>query len=246
MTAGLTSLALPTLSFIPKGFIGLVVALSILILVCCTAVFFLLRNHEPTEQDRAIRRERYRRQREETSSSTAPSHSAIGSLGEKFKRMWRRDSTGSGSNSGRRRGGRGWIQAGSGDEWESDSDRGGDPELAGGRRRAEAGQMMQAFPIPTSRENTEDHARVVESPLSESGSGSGFIPVHYTDPFAKDSPTSHMSPSRSQSPLSLSSPREEASAEDDLDVRPPDHRHLSTLSTTSVRTSGGSKFIEEL
>ncbi|KIJ59730.1 hypothetical protein HYDPIDRAFT_32946 [Hydnomerulius pinastri MD-312] len=218
------------------GFIGLVVALSILIVVCCLAVFFLLRNHEPTEQDRANRRERYRRHREEQDvGSSVPPASTFGSLGEKFKRIWSKN-----SSSGRR-GGRGWIQAGSGDEWEFDSDR-GNPELAGGR--AEGGQMQQ-FP----RRDVEDHARIIESPLSESGSG--FIPVHYTDPFSKESPTSHispmqMSPERSQSPLSLGSPREEASAEDDVDAPPPDHRHLSSLSTTSVWTSAGSKFIEDI
>ncbi|KAF9242016.1 hypothetical protein BU15DRAFT_72952 [Melanogaster broomeanus] len=218
------------------AFIALVAGLSVLIVICCAAVFYLLRHHEPSEQDRAARREQYRRQREDrNASSIFPSTSDLGSLGDKFKRMWRKKSTGG------RRGGPGWIRAGSGDEWESDSDHNGDPERAGAR--AEGGQM-QPFP----RRDTEDNSRVVESPLSESGGA--FIPVHYIDPFSKESP-SNSSPlqlnlERSQSPLSSSSPREEGSVEDDGDADLRDHRHLSSLSFASVWTHAGSKFIEDI
>ncbi|KAF9220148.1 hypothetical protein BS17DRAFT_787970 [Gyrodon lividus] len=231
---------LPEIDGSQGGFIALVVALSVLIVVCCAAVFYLLSHHEPSEQDRAIRRERYRHHREERDvGSGLPSTSSLGSLGDKLKRMWRKKSGGG------RRGGRGWIQAGSGDEWESDSDH-GDPERTGARSE---GSQMQPF----SRRDTEDNdnARVVESPLSDSGSG--FIPVHYIDPFSnlKESPSLHISPlqmnlERSQSPLSLSSPREEGSTEDDSDAHSPNHRHLSSLSTASVWTHAGSKFIEDI
>ncbi|KIJ10543.1 hypothetical protein PAXINDRAFT_101970 [Paxillus involutus ATCC 200175] len=125
---------LPEIEGSQGAFIALVVSLSVLIVVCCAAVFYLLRHHEPTERDRAIRREWYRRHREERdASSSLPS--SLSSLGDKFKQMWRTQS------SGGRRGGRGWIQAGSGDEWESDSDH-GDPERAGARAQ---GRQMQAF-----------------------------------------------------------------------------------------------------
>ncbi|KAH7889202.1 hypothetical protein F5I97DRAFT_1800279 [Phlebopus sp. FC_14] len=236
------------------GFIGLVVALSILILICCIGVFYLLQNHEPTDQERAARRERYHRQRERyDSASSIPS--ALGSFKEKIKRMWastKESGDGSGGLSGsRRRGGRGWIQAGSGDEWESDSDR-GDPELVGGIAPAVVAAAAAATG-PVSVDN--DNARVVDSPLSDTGSS--FIPVHYTDPFSKDSPTSHMSPigmtaERSQSPLSTGSPREEGSTieedEDDHDLPAHHHhqQHLSTMSNTSVRTAVGSRFVETL
>ncbi|KAF8837589.1 hypothetical protein BDN67DRAFT_972739 [Paxillus ammoniavirescens] len=229
---------LPEIEGSQGAFIALVVSLSVLIVVCCAAVFYLLRHHEPTERDRAIRRERYRRHREERdASSSLPS--SLSSLGDKFKQMWRTRS------SGGRRGGRGWIQAGSGDEWESDSDH-GDPERAGARAQ---GRQMQAF----STRGIEDRAHVVESPLSEEGSGNGFIPVHYADPFSKESPPSsqmisplQMHLERSQSPLSLGSPRE-GSVENDSDAHsPPDPRHLSTLSNASVWTHGGSKFIEDI
>ncbi|KIM58923.1 hypothetical protein SCLCIDRAFT_1052172 [Scleroderma citrinum Foug A] len=79
------------LSTIPKidgsqaGFIALVVFLSVLIVVCCSAVFYLLRYHEPTDQDRTARRERYRRRRAEVDGSTVETP-----FGEKFKQAWNR------------------------------------------------------------------------------------------------------------------------------------------------------------
>lgn len=217
-----------------------------LILVCCVAVFFLLRNREPSEQERAARRERYRRNRDREHDAAATTTLGISSFGDKLRGMWLKGpSSGSGSGSGGRRGGRGWIQAGSGDEWEINSDR--DEEYGA--------QPMKSFPKPF-----EETLQETDSPLSDTTSGmETYAPVHYTGSYAKGS--SHraslqqMSFVRSHSPLPLSSspiPSGSHHQEADIDdgtneVLPPGHRHFSTQSSTSVRTfEGGTKFIESL
>ncbi|KAG2135180.1 uncharacterized protein EDB93DRAFT_1092468 [Suillus bovinus] len=220
------------------GFIGLVVALSVLILICCIAVFFLLRNHEPSEQDRISRRERYRRNRDNQENDSTAGRSFFG---DKLRGMWP-DKWSSRSRSGGRRGGRGWIQAGSGDEWEINSDHG---------EEHRAQQPMQPFSRSFQEGPYSPQAPEMDSPLSDAES---YAPMHYGDPYAKG-PLHVTSPqrvtfARSQSPLSQSSsPMSRGShrdaSMDDEEVRPPDHRHFSTQSSTSVRTfEGGTKFIE--
>ncbi|KAL4067996.1 hypothetical protein V8B97DRAFT_1375974 [Scleroderma yunnanense] len=201
------------------GFIGLVVFLGVLIVVCCSAVFYLLRHHEPTDQDRAARRERYRRHQAELDNSTAPSET---SFGEKFKRAWDR------IRHGERRGGRGWIQAGSGDEWEFNPD-------CGDQAHATRGES-QSPP----KDDTSNISRIVESSLS--GSRDGFVSPHYCDPFTNESPISQSvdvsETVRTQSPLSVSTSKEDGSDEE-LDSR--GHRHFSSLSTAS-----GTRFVEHV
>ncbi|KAG2121919.1 hypothetical protein DEU56DRAFT_833214 [Suillus clintonianus] len=238
-TALLRKRAVPEIGGSQGGFIGLVVGLSVLILICCIAVFFLLRNYEPSEQERAARRERYRSHRDHQEYDSTAASAGLSSFGDKLRGMWAdRRSSGSRSRSGGRRGGRGWIQAGSGDEWETDSDHG---EGRG------AQQPMQPFSRPL-QEGPE-----MDSPLSD---GESFTPIHYGDPYAKGSlqvtSPQRVTFARSQSPLSQSSSpmspgsHRDASV-DDEEVRPPDHRHFSTQSSTSVRTfEGGTKFIESL
>ncbi|KAG2127323.1 hypothetical protein BD769DRAFT_763387 [Suillus cothurnatus] len=235
--------AVPEIGGSQGGFIGLVVALSVLILICCIAVFFLLRNHEPSDQDRTARRERYRRNhdnQEYDSTAVTLGHS---SFGDKLRGMWA-DRHSSGNRSGGRRGGRGWIQAGSGDEWEINSDHG---EEHG------AQQPMQPFSRSFQEGPYGPQVPKMDSPLSDVES---YAPLHYEDPYAKG-PLHVTSPqrvtfARSQSPFSQSSSpmspgsHRDASV-DDEEVRPPDHRHFSTQSSTSVRTfEGGTKFIESL
>ncbi|KAG8218039.1 hypothetical protein J3R82DRAFT_4966 [Butyriboletus roseoflavus] len=238
------------------AFIGLVVALSVLIVVCCAAVFYLLRHHEPTDQDRTARRERYRRTREHTlnsgSSFAGPSTSTVGlgSLGDKVKLFWQ-STTGTGSSGeGRgRRGGRGWIRAGSDDEWASHSDHEGraDPELGGHLRS-----------LPVLRQDTRggvegNGVRVVESPSSDTEGGFIHSPYAYTytDPFPKTASQGALQ--RSQSPLSspVSSPRECASVDESREAHTPggdhgDHHHRPTMSNGSVWTHAGSKFVEDI
>lgn len=219
------------------GFIGLVVALSVLILICCIAVFFLLRNYEPSEQDRAARRERYHRNRDRQEHDSTPGSS---SFGDKLRGMWANKWT-SGS---RRRGGRGWIQAGSGDEWEINSDHG---------EEHVAQQPIQSLSRSFQERPYDPQVLQMDSPLSDAEL---YAQMHYEDPYAKG-PLHVTSPqrvtfARSQSPFSQSSspmsPGSHRDASmDDEEVRPPDHRHFSTQSSTSVRTfEGGTKFIESL
>ncbi|KAI9567225.1 hypothetical protein HD554DRAFT_2024284 [Boletus coccyginus] len=234
------------------AFIGVVVALSVLIVICCVAVFYLLHHHEPTDQERTARRERYRRTREQTlnSSFAGPSTSTLrsGSLGDKVKQVWQ-NTTGRGRGGGRR-GGRGWIRAGSDDEWASHSDHegGGDPDL-------EVGSHLRSLPVLKQDTDTRagaerDGARIVESPLSDSASGlvHGSYGYMYTDPFSKT--TSEGALQRSQSPLSspVSSPMESGSVDESHGTHShrDDYHHRSTMSNGSVWTQAGSKFVEDI
>ncbi|OAX39477.1 hypothetical protein K503DRAFT_855999 [Rhizopogon vinicolor AM-OR11-026] len=231
----LTRREVPEIGGSQGGFIGLVVALSVLILICCIAVFLLLRNHEPSEQDRAARRERYHRRYDRREHNTT-STQGISSFGEKLRGMWAKGS--SSGRSGSRRGGRGWIQAGSGDEWETDSDR--DDERGA--------QPMQPFPKPVYEAPYTGRIQETDSPLSDTTSAlETYTPARYTSPYEKDS-SRKASPQGSPLPLSSSPilPRHEADIEDDdEEVLPHGHRHFSTQSSTSVRTfEGGTKFIE--
>ncbi|KAH7914235.1 hypothetical protein BJ138DRAFT_1144406 [Hygrophoropsis aurantiaca] len=210
----------PTIDGSQGNFIGLIIALCAIIVIACGVVFYLLRHHEPSDQDRTARRERFLRQREASdNASTSPTQT----WKDKVSRLWNK------SGSERRRGGRGWIQTGSGDEWDPS-----DAELGGRMGR-----------IGSSEGDEVDSARIVHSPSSDlGGSLDMYISTHYHDPFSKDSPspTSHMI-ARTMSP---SSPERDSSM-DEVDVAPPDHRHMSTQSATSVRTfEGGTKFIESL
>lgn len=238
-----------------SAFIGVVVALSVLIVVCCTAVFYLLRHHEPTDQERAARRERYQRSREQTlnsvSASSGPSTLGSGSLGNKVKQIWQ-STTGRGQGGGGRRGGRGWIRAGSDDGWTSRSGRAGD----GVGHDPEGGDRLRSLPVlgkdKRGAGTAADGVRVVESPLSDAGSGfgPGKYGYMYTDPFAKTGSDAALQ--RSQSPLSsssspMSSPRGSASADESREAHSPrdDPRHRSAMSSGSVWTHG-SKFVEDI
>jgi len=235
------------------GFIALVVVLSIIIVISCTAVFFLLRNHEPTEQERAIRRERSRRYREEPDfSTTLPLREKIGNI---FS-FWDKKGGGRGLYS-KRRTGRGWVQAGSGDEWEPESDHEDDAEI-----RPYPGRRTHHFGNDDSSPSS-DH-RMVDSPFRSPPSDSDLHPYisgSYVDPFSKDLQHSHFSPTesdidRSRSPVSLSSPSSisashvtsavlhESGSGDGIHH---DQRQFTAQSGTSVRTfEGGTKFIESL
>lgn len=236
--------------------------LSVLIVVCCTAVFYLLRHHEPTDQDRVARRERYRRTREHdvhtvtlnSSVSTATLAGGFGSLGGKVQQWWQ-------SSTGRGRGrGRGWIRAGSEDEWAVRSDHDGDPERGGDHARSESlGVLQPKRPITRDGDGEGDGVgvRVIESPSSDTASGFIHAPygygygIGYTDPFSKTAGV-HGALQRSHSPpLSspgASSPGECASVDESHSSPGEDHRdrHRSTMSNSSVWTHAGSKFVEDI
>ncbi|KAI6150398.1 hypothetical protein BKA82DRAFT_596644 [Pisolithus tinctorius] len=209
--------AIPEIGGSQAGFIGLVVFLGVLIVVCCSAVYYLLRHHEPTDQDRVLRRERSHRRRTELDPSSGSS------LGDKFKQSWER------VRHGRRRGGSGWMKAGSGDAWESTSSNG---NMKSNEFGVSGGQ------VPKHIENTSCTS-TAESPLSDSGNG--LVSADYRDPFNEESPVSQTSPAsmkivRSLSPFSMTSSREDVDEDDDTHCR-----HPSMFSTAS-----GTRFIEHL
>lgn len=117
---------LPKINGSSGGFIAIVVCLSVLVVGLFAAVFILLRDHEPTDEDRAVRRQLSRRRREQqdssspftyTSSSTTPL-----TLTQKIGRMFGTGATTDQNNGGKKtknrsKSGQGWVQA-SGDEWE--------------------------------------------------------------------------------------------------------------------------------
>ncbi|KAG6326736.1 hypothetical protein ID866_12353 [Astraeus odoratus] len=217
-------LMIPEIGGSQAGFIGLVVFLSVLILVFCVAVFYLLRYHEPTEQGRAVRRERHRRHRAELNNLATSEGS---SLGEKVRRVWNR------IRGGKRQDGRGWIQTGSGDEWGSNAD----PTYM--RSGSDGGQMQSL-----QKSAIEIIRPIVESPSSKSANGS----PDYCDPFTGGSPVSQMSSMdvenvevvRSQSPTSVGTPRESDGNDEERNSRN-HYRDFSTLSSTS-----GTRFLEHV
>ncbi|PCH38583.1 hypothetical protein WOLCODRAFT_161681 [Wolfiporia cocos MD-104 SS10] len=86
------------------GFIALVVILATIFVSCCVAVFFLLRDHNPTPYERELRRAR-RLQRRETGSYEVPG-GRPGLKGRLARLFGRRQAEG-------------WVRAGDGDEWDA-------------------------------------------------------------------------------------------------------------------------------
>ncbi|ESK85200.1 hypothetical protein Moror_11024 [Moniliophthora roreri MCA 2997] len=111
------------------GFIALIVCLVMIIVISCTAIFFLLRDHEPSDAERAARRtRRYAHQSVPSSSSytydpsSTPAKGWLSSLRSLFGKRSSGSTTSNRNRKGARGPGAGWVQAGSGDEWDLDSD----------------------------------------------------------------------------------------------------------------------------
>ncbi|KAJ6482834.1 hypothetical protein C8R47DRAFT_1217761 [Mycena vitilis] len=95
------------------GFIGLVVGLGVIILLSCVAIYILLRDHSPSQRERAARRHD---SRYPADSSRAP-QLAAGPIpwSEKLGGLFTRGRPSKRAS----KSGHGWIQA-SGDAWEAD------------------------------------------------------------------------------------------------------------------------------
>ena len=105
-----------------------------LIVGLCTAVYILLRDHSPTNEERAVRRQLSQRRREQQSDLSSPFTYASSSLTpvtltNKIGGMLGMSATahadennGKKTKDGGSKGGRGWIRAGSGDDWETRAD----------------------------------------------------------------------------------------------------------------------------
>jgi hypothetical protein len=204
------------------GFIGLVVGLIVIILGSSVAIYFLLRDHSPSERDRAARREERRYPSESSHISLKGRIPWSEKLGGIFGR---------GAPSKRTsKSGHGWIQA-SGDAWEADEvDRHRSREMSG------LEPMDQPFRPPV-----DPYAAASETYSSES------IPSYdprYT-PMPASQSTLSSSILRSESPIPRSTSPEStvhpSSPQQNRD------RHFSVESSNSVRTfEGGTKFIEGL
>ncbi|EPQ58705.1 hypothetical protein GLOTRDRAFT_120304 [Gloeophyllum trabeum ATCC 11539] len=207
------------------GFIGLVVGLCVIIVICCAAVFYLLTYHQPSPADRARRRQQrsfhHRRQ-----SSSGSMHS----FKEKLTGLFTRSGQSPAPAFGLAKRGQGWVQAGSGDEWESDS---GDERQPSRRTMndMERGSTRRDSPPPNHTSASASHH---PPPIASSESSSAttvelaaptpvrpFAQVH-VDPFA--------SRGRSPSPQSTDS-----------------FQSTTSSPTSPVRTfEGGTKFKEHL
>jgi hypothetical protein len=221
-------------------------------MVSCIGVFILLRDHEPTEEDRALRRQRSRRYRNQsdisefnyTSSSGTPAPAPTWK--EKVGSFFGRGGQDTGENSppanpgkAKRRGGGGWIQAGSSDEWDYET-------AQRGRSRNGATQGVRfASVTSTIPRSSEAMDPPFHPPHRNSTDDSSVrldlnLPGPMNDSFAS-------SPDPSQSTLSLgpSLPMPRRSSPEPL----PESPSYATLNSTStpVRTfQGGTRFIESL
>jgi hypothetical protein len=226
--------------------------LSIIFVISCIGVFYLLRNHEPSEDDRAIRRQRSRRhQQNNDGSSFNYNASSSPSWKEKIFGRGKGDAGGGKTGKAKRRGGGGWIQAGSGDEWDSGDEEMGQIGPRGLGERPEKGQAVR-FASSTSTIPRGGSSMTVDSPFqpphrdvdSMTDSASSIrLDLHLPGPLSTDpyAPT----PGASQSTTSLEPFQIPRSSSPESFSRAATDGKLPTPPGTPLRTfEGGTKFIE--
>ncbi|KAJ3800733.1 hypothetical protein GGU11DRAFT_772205 [Lentinula aff. detonsa] len=231
------------------GFIALVVSLILVIIIACTATFFLLRQETRDEETATRRRRRYRPAPPSSyvyDPSSTPSRSWFASLKDML-------SGGIGSvsyNAARKmKAHDGWVQAGSGDEWDHDMR---DVEQLRNMGHGDAQYGMAYFPQldppfrPPANLATESTSTVhshTEPRTSQSPEPSS-IPNRFASESAEP-PTSSMHPfeihaiPRSASPEAMISSQAPSSV-----YFEPQNRKNSDISTRTF--SSGTKFIEGL
>jgi len=260
---------IPKINGSSAGFIALIVVLILVIMISCTAVFFLLRHPEPSAEDYVTRRQRSRHYLQQPESPStydykSPDGTKLPTWRDKVGGIFRfgRGSSGAGGGSSSRsagksrRGGRrghGWVQAGSGDDGDWDEE----------ARWNVMGQIPQSASHPDGQ-----GVRFASTSTPRSGSGLStdepFRPptrqpsarassIHleiqlpgpmYDDPYTEalrhtDDPPFRIP--RSTSPETLPESLSPQSRE------VPGNRQSSTPSVISPRTfEGGTKFIESL
>ncbi|KII89384.1 hypothetical protein PLICRDRAFT_53820 [Plicaturopsis crispa FD-325 SS-3] len=240
---------MPEINGSSGGFIALIVCLILIIIVSCGAVFYLLRNHEPSKRDRELRRARthhYQQRANDLASSSPFNYSASDtSTPQSLK-----DRVTGALRIGRGVRGQGWTQAASGDDWEVRGE-GADRHLEHAGPSPPVGVSFAAPPSrsrPDSPSTAEayremESASSVHVDLYSPGSAYAF-PNQSRTPDRVASPTRHVSVTgsmRSESPDVLSSPEGAYTP-----IRE-SSRHMSTQSGMTIRTfEGGTKFIEEL
>jgi len=255
------------------GFIALVVCLSVLIVGLFVAVFILLRDYEPTDEERSVRRQLSQRRREQqqsdpsspftyTSSSTAPV-----TLAQKIGGIFGMG-TATNENSGGRKTkkggkrGRGWVQA-SGDEWGTQNEV-QTRSLSGLQTPKDVRDVHGIRLSDRSMANDGGPFDHPSQPLHPSYSSNSSVqelyipfvssstmpPLHIVTTLSPHSPSSPSLLSTSSAARALSgSPEPYATGPADNDLRPDGERQLSAESggSISTRTSHtGTKFIESL
>ncbi|ETW85150.1 hypothetical protein HETIRDRAFT_146087 [Heterobasidion irregulare TC 32-1] len=156
------------------AFIGLVVALSLIFILACAAIFLLLRYHEPTSHERE-RRRKYSIRRPGASHPLPiglhdpESSEGFGSVKEKLGNMFK---------SGRRTRS-GWLQA-AGDEWDS-----GDESALTGERR----EMVSVNAAQAGRTAEFIHPAGVGK--GDDGLAASPLEMPYEDPFS-ETPVIHV------------------------------------------------------
>lgn len=255
------------------GFIALIVCLSVLILGLFIAIFILLRDYEPTDEERAIRRQLSQRHREQRQSDLsfayAPSSANPLTLTQKIGGMFGMDTVADQNNGGQQtkkgnKGGHGWIQASGeeGDDWDADMDGETEVQTRYLQFQKNVGDGIKLTDRSITRDGSADSSfRPPQLPYAESDSSSQDLYNPYSS-FSKPiplrtavtrlqtedslSPSSPSFVSGSSAPRALSgSPEPYATGSVD-DLRPNPERQFSggTISTRTSHT--GTKFIESL
>lgn len=217
----------------PTGFIALVVCLCLVIVISCTAIFLLLRDRDPSETERAHRR---RKHREEVNAkylgASPPWTTKVAHIFSSGK-----------PKSSAEGGTQGWVQAGTADEWDTES-------LDEGRTRSR-GMMEMSYsehidspfrpPFPTTADSASSvhfdlgTTKMPAFPSPRASLDHNYIMYHSGASSDNDTPPRVLSPepmttSRPESPFRSSSN---------------DPRKSSTQSTNRT-FSGGTKFIESI
>lgn len=259
------------------GFVALIVCMGVLVVGLCAAIFILLRDHEPTDEERAIRRRISQRHREQQSGSPSSfTYSSFSTSAPTLtQKIWGIFGVGSDDNNKenggrkinhRNRGGQGWVQAGFGDDW--DSDRETHPRALPDSAAQSQRDVGEAHGIRLTDRSISKDGGPVDLPFqlpqprySQAGSTSSFRSLYDLASYDFDAssswkpPASHMAPTRlptsefltppSPSSVSVSpspTPLRATSSGPHMitgDVFHTDGRHFSTQSgsgSVSVRT----------
>ena len=203
------------------GFIVLVVCLCLIIVVSCTAIFILLRNRDPTDTERRRRRQRKLQEASKYPSSSEPWTSKLSHIFSSGK-----------PSSSDRNGVHGWVQASSGDEW--------DTESLGGRSGAPKMQMSYSEhmdppfrpPFPTA-----------DSERSVHFDSDTKMPSFPSPRSSMDNLRSNVGASPSDTPPRVSSPE---GMDSDTPINDSRNGRKSSTQSSQHTFTGGTKFIESL
>jgi len=243
--AGLEKRTLPKIAGSQGAFIAVIVALVLTIMFSCIAIFFLLRNNETSDQDRAVRHRNKRRQRPAVSNSSFNYSPSVLAPQAASKSRWfsifdrsRRD------NKQAAHGKPGWMKAGSAD-WDGEHD---------STKHSTRSPEVHIFPVPV-RSPPASKFVLSSRPASITPYERSRVTVQYSPmshhspistPLTAAHPSSPSTPPSFPVPIRSSSPEPMPDIEEN-DLTFQDERQDSGQSHATVWTfEGGTKFIESL